>query len=690
MKIKALMGFVGVGIITLASCSQAATSTSSNMNTTTGSTVTTTTVGAPTTTDAPTTTTTTEVVPTTTTQTEVEPTTTTTGVTPTTSSSKINTDGDTTIFLAGDSTVKTYTEKQYIGGWGQYLDLFLGDNVTVKNCAQGGRSSRSFINEGRLFDIENSTYTFSENGGNSIGDEIKIGDYLFIQFGHNDDDTKAANSLAERMVPLGEPVNGIYPTTAGEKTTIVKNSGVATLDSVSDEVKEKMSSYTSNLNTYLTNSVSKYGDSYYEYSSGGTYKWFLKQYIDFAREKGATPVLVTPVARVSYNSDGTLKSGPGLHGDNFAYVTAVRQLAEEEECLLIDLFADTKEMLETITSSEAYHIMALKDSSGGNGNSGDWPSGFDTEYATATKESTHYNKFGAFITAGKVAEHLKSFIANDTKGKDDESITFKDSVNENPETYIVPSNLMHKATATKLYNLFETVNVKDPDYQYPDPSIVTNAITKLVADYPNVTQENYLQVKEECEKIRASFVLINVDDVESVTNINDLVDYEAEVAELVKANRPVATEVIVFDPSDLIEAVSAKIASTVDLDGFKIVGASGKEITVMAGASFTYNDVAYTTTKSLSMGGSATFGTNRYIQFTTTKTASITLVAKSTSASADRIAKMVDSSKNDVASFAANGALSITTKEDIQAGTYMVGSAGSGIYVYAIIIEYFD
>ena len=609
--------------------------------------------------------------------------------TATSSTNNVVNDSDTTIFLAGDSTVKTYTEGQYIGGWGQYLDLFLKDNVTVKNCAQGGRSSRSFINEGRLYDIEGATYTFSENGGNSIGDEIKSGDYLFIQFGHNDDDTKAANSLAERMVPLGEPdSNGIYPTLAGTKTTIVKDSsGKATDASVSQSVKNSMSSYSDVLNKYLTNSVSKFGNDYYEYSSGGTYKWFLKQYIDFAREKNATPVLVTPVARVSFNSDGTLKSGPGLHGTDFAYVKAVRQLASEENCLLIDLFNDTKTMLETTKQAEANYIMALKDSSGGNSNTGDWPAGFDVEYKNATKEATHYNKFGAFITAGKVAEHLKDLIDSNTKAKNDENIGFKNSVLSNPEKYIAPSNLMHKATVNKLYDLFEKVNVKNPDFTYPDPNVVANAITKMVEDYPSVTQENYLEVKEVCEEIRGSFVLVNVDDVASITNISTLEEYEESVADFVKANRKVPTEVITFDPSSITET---SITSSVTVSGFKLVGTSDKNISVInSGTKYTYNDVEHTTTKSLSMGGAASFGSNRYIEFTLTKKATVTIVAKSTGSS-DRIVSMVTTAKAEVAKFAANASQSITTHDDIDAGTYQVGSAGSGIYIYAIIIEYFD
>lgn len=46
--------------------------------------------------------------------------------------------------------------------------------------------------------------------------------------------------------------------------------------------------------------ASKYGDSFYSYDCGGTYKWYLTQYIETAREVGAIPVLVTPVSRLYY------------------------------------------------------------------------------------------------------------------------------------------------------------------------------------------------------------------------------------------------------------------------------------------------------------------------------------------------------------------------------------------------------
>ena len=462
------------------------------------------------------------------------------------------------------------------------------------------------------------------------------------------------------------------------------------MDSISQEVQTKMASYQTNLTTYLNNSVNKYGSEYYEYSSGGTYKWFLKQYIDFARSHDATPVLVTPVARLAFNSDGTLKSGAGLHGDDFAYVKAVRQLAEEENCMLIDLFNDTKDMLEVSGSKESYYLMALKDETGANGNSGLWPQGYDTEFETAPHEQTHYNNFGSYLTAAKIAEALKELIVENKEYKNGEKIEFKNSVLSIPEKYIAPSNLMHKATVNKLFNLFTTVDPKDHDYVYPDPKIVEDAISEMLVNYPSVTQDNYLEVKAVCEDIRSKFVLINVDDVENVSNKAKLEEYEAAVDALVKANRPVATETIMFNPDNLTEALNTMIASTVTCGDFKIVGADKKEVTVMTGTKFTYNDVDYTTSKSLSMGGSASFGSSRYIEFTTTKTASITVVAKSSSSTDDRKVRMVDSSKKEVAQFDANGTQSITTVDNIQAGTYQLGSAGSGMYIYAIIIEYFD
>ena len=80
-----------------------------------------------------------------------------------------------TIHVAGDSTVQTYKDSAYPQtGWGQVIGYFFdGARVKVNNAALGGRSSRNFIEEGRLDGIINSA---------------QKGDYLLVQFGHNDRD----------------------------------------------------------------------------------------------------------------------------------------------------------------------------------------------------------------------------------------------------------------------------------------------------------------------------------------------------------------------------------------------------------------------------------------------------------------------------------------------------------------------
>lgn len=76
------------------------------------------------------------------------------------------------IFWAGDSTVKQNSILTYPQtGIGQALPLYLKKEILICNHAENGRSTKSFIEEGRLQEIEK---------------QIAPGDYLFIQFGHND------------------------------------------------------------------------------------------------------------------------------------------------------------------------------------------------------------------------------------------------------------------------------------------------------------------------------------------------------------------------------------------------------------------------------------------------------------------------------------------------------------------------
>ncbi|MGG3466298.1 rhamnogalacturonan acetylesterase [Neobacillus pocheonensis] len=78
-----------------------------------------------------------------------------------------------TVYLAGDSTVANYPKTwEPKAGWGQMIAAMFDEHVIVKNVAVPGRSSKSFIKEGRLSRILN---------------QIHKGDYLLIQFGHNDE-----------------------------------------------------------------------------------------------------------------------------------------------------------------------------------------------------------------------------------------------------------------------------------------------------------------------------------------------------------------------------------------------------------------------------------------------------------------------------------------------------------------------
>jgi len=78
-----------------------------------------------------------------------------------------------TIWMMGDSTMAIKdTSKFPETGWGMAFATLFKNTVQVKNMAKNGRSTRSFINEKRWAEIN---------------EHMKAGDYLFIQFGHNDE-----------------------------------------------------------------------------------------------------------------------------------------------------------------------------------------------------------------------------------------------------------------------------------------------------------------------------------------------------------------------------------------------------------------------------------------------------------------------------------------------------------------------
>jgi lysophospholipase L1-like esterase len=79
-----------------------------------------------------------------------------------------------TVFLAGDSTMaQKLASRRPETGWGEALQQYFDvDRVRVVNLARNGRSTRSFLAEGRW---------------DALLEELRAGDYVFIQFGHNDE-----------------------------------------------------------------------------------------------------------------------------------------------------------------------------------------------------------------------------------------------------------------------------------------------------------------------------------------------------------------------------------------------------------------------------------------------------------------------------------------------------------------------
>lgn len=139
-----------------------------------------------------------------------------------------------TLFIIGDSTVKNSTEG--LQGWGDPIaELFDQSKIKVENRALGGRSSRTFQTEG-LWD--------------KILAELKPGDFVLMQFGHNDAGAVNDDSRARGSLP-----------------------------GTDDKVEE------------IDNLLTK------KHEVVHTYGWYMKKYIDDTRAKGAIPIVLSPVPR---------------------------------------------------------------------------------------------------------------------------------------------------------------------------------------------------------------------------------------------------------------------------------------------------------------------------------------------------------------------------------------------------------
>ena len=157
--------------------------------------------------------------------------------------------------------------------------------------------------------------------------------------------------------------------------------------------------------TVLPEDSMKGSDGKYAWNCGATYKGYMQYYINKAREKGAIPVIVSPVARMYYNSDGTIRPHHDSTATDYAptsklltsnnsYVTACKQVYEanlkdnpELPIYYIDGYALTEKMYK-----DAWDACGSK----ANGDS-----------LMAVGDGTHCNKVGGIISAGLIAKAFK-------------------------------------------------------------------------------------------------------------------------------------------------------------------------------------------------------------------------------------------------------------------------------------------
>lgn len=199
-----------------------------------------------------------------------------------------------TIYLAGDSTMaQKLPEKRPETGWGEALQKFFKeDKVRIENHAQNGRSTRTFVAEGRW---------------QAIIDKLKKGDYVFIQFGHN------------------------------------------------DESKEKVDRYT----------------------PPEDYRRNLVKFITEVRAKQAIPILLTPVMRRRFDSDGKFLD---THGE---YPDIVRAVAAENKVALLDMHRSSEKVIRQY-GVEGSRKLFLQLAPGENPN-----------YPKGIEDNTHFRPLGA-------------------------------------------------------------------------------------------------------------------------------------------------------------------------------------------------------------------------------------------------------------------------------------------------------
>ncbi len=180
-----------------------------------------------------------------------------------------------TVFIAGDSTAARSGGAEQQGWAVPFADYFDAAKINVVNRARGGRSSRTFITEG-LWD--------------ELLADVKAGDFVLIQFGHND-----GGAINE------EPPGSTRPLRAR-----------GSLPGLGEE------------STEIDNAVTK------KHEVVHTFGWYIRKMVADVKAKGATPVLLSLTLRNIWN-DGKVERGSG------SYRAWDRELAAREGIAFVDL-----------------------------------------------------------------------------------------------------------------------------------------------------------------------------------------------------------------------------------------------------------------------------------------------------------------------------------------------------------------
>lgn len=222
------------------------------------------------------------------------------------------------VHTIGDSTMATYSESTTVTrGWGQMFQQFFTDAVTVNNRAKSGASSKSFYEEAAYWE--------------SVKKQIQPGDYVLIQFAHNDEKNDGMD---------GDEVKAYY-------------------ESIGDQAKADATDYRGT-------------------TASGTYKEYLRKYVEETRALGATPVLVGAICRKYFTGSTIRRNGRHDLGDDFSLLTSsgitegnkvsaddhtydypyqMRMVADEMGVSYVDLTTATKELYESYGDAKANELL---------------------------------------------------------------------------------------------------------------------------------------------------------------------------------------------------------------------------------------------------------------------------------------------------------------------------------------------